>query len=458
MTIDGELDRSGRAIRASIGIVGGPTAIDLRRRRRRGRAVGGVALLAIAVLGGAGLTTFRQGDPVPVDTIDESPAQTIPAGAGQTRVQTADGESLGVLAAGPSNDSDSVSDQVLHELLDYGPLASQLARQGVIGSRQARAALLSDAGLVIETTIRSGAMDAAREATRELPADGSAAALVSLDPRTGEIVALAGPASLLERQPHDAYLPIAMAAALVAGVGGDEEIAAPAQLTGGGPTPWTVRNLGGEDFGTLTLGEALARSATTPWATLVYEGRLNPEAVADMAKRLGIGLDPGLPIVQAIVLGVFEVTPIDLAGAYATFATAGRRVDLHAVRRVLSADGSILYDRDATAGPAAGESVLDPDVARQVRSAMEQAICCGTGIEAALPGGVAQFGKTGTAPSESDAWFAGSTPSLTTVVWVGRVDSAQPIPGLTGGGTPARIWRLFMERSMGQADRGDFPG
>lgn len=456
MTLEDELARSGRAIAAATGKVAGPTAADLRRRRRRGRVVGSAALLAFAAISGVGLMRFGEDHPAPVDTVDEAPPSSIEAGAGPTSLHSADGESLGVLSATPTGGRDPVSDQVLDELLDDGPVASRLAQLGVIGSREARAALLSDAGLVIETTIRSEALDAAREATGELPSDGSSAALVSVDPGTGEIVALAGPTSVLERQPGHAYLPIVMAAALGAGVRGDEEIAAPAQLTSDGPTPWMVNNLGGESLGTLTLGEALAQSASTPWAALVNEGRLDLRDVANTAERLGIPLQPGQPIVPAMILGVFEVNPIDLAGAYAIFAMAGQPVDLHAVRRVLGADGSVRYD--ASARPTEGGPVLDPDLAVQVRSAMEQAICCGTGTEAALPGGVAQFGKTGTTGSQTDGWFAGSTPGLTTVVWVGRLDSPQPIPGLTGGGTPARIWRLFMERSMGQADRGDFPG
>lgn len=453
MVLEDDLARSGRAIAAAAKKATGPAAVDLRRRRRRGRLAGSAAVLVTIALSGIGLRTVGEDRPSKVDIADETPSPRIEIGAGPTNLRSADGQPLGALSPTSTGRGDPVADQVLEELLD-GPVASRLAEHGLTGSPDARAEILSDAGLVIETTIRSQALTTAQEATDALPADGSSAALVSVDPTTGEIVALAGPTSVLERQPGHAYLPIVMAAALEAGVPADEEIPAPSQVVSDGTAPWTVTNFGNQDLGSLTLGEALAQSANTPWATLVNDGRLDPEHVAEVAERLGIPVSPGMPMVPAMVLGVLEVNPVDLTRAYATFARAGRPVELHIVRRVLSPDGETLYD---TAGQADADAVLDPTIAVEVRAAMEQAICCGTGAEAALPGDVAQFGMTGSTGGQADAWFAGSTPELTTVVWVGRLDSPEPIPGLTGGGVPARIWKTFMEASSGQGDAGEFP-
>jgi membrane peptidoglycan carboxypeptidase len=109
------------------------------------------------------------------------------------------------------------------------------------------------------------------------------------------------------------------------------------------------------------------------------------------------------------------------------------------VGRILAADGTVLYDaasRPALLGPA-----LDPGIAVQVRHALEQGICCGSGTEAGLGGDVAQFGQWGSTQGDLDAWFAGSTPDLTTVVW---------------GGLPAQAWRSYTEQAGATGQ--EFPG
>lgn len=454
MTLDDDLVRSGRAIatatRGDVIAVGA-----LRARRRRGRVIG--ALLAVVALaGGIGVVASPgDGDGRVVDTVDDGSLRVLEAGVGPSSMVAAGGEQLGSLTGtAPTASSDPVVDRVLDELLDDRFITDQLAALGVTGDRDARASFLADAGLVIETSIRADALDVARQSAVETTTNGTASALVSVDPATGEIVALAGPTSLLQRQPGQAIMPIVMAAALIGGVGPDEEIPAPAQFSTGGPAPWQVADLRGEDHGTLTLGEALAKSANTPWAVLVDQGRLRPENVADLADRLGLVVPTSMRTIPTLVLGVSEVNPIDLAGAYATFATAGRAVDLHAVRRILGPGGDVLYD--ATARPTPAAPLLDPAAALVVRDAMEQAICCGTGTQASLGPGVAEFGNAGTTGSQADGWFAGSTPALTTVVWVGKMDPAAAGPGITSGGAPAEAWKSFMSRVEG-AMEGTFP-
>lgn len=455
MTLDEELRRSGRALAEAVG-PGGTTAAGLQRRRRRGRVIGGAALLSIITVVGIAIAAPSGDDAVRVDIVDEPDLPRIQGGSGRTVLKSAEGESIGSLAAAPPDPNDPVASRVRDELLDDQVVAARLADLGVIGSRDARAAMLADAGLIVETTIRAKALAAAADATEGLPSDHAASVLVAVDPATGEIVALSGPATIVRRSAGSAYTPIVMAAALAAGVSSDEKIPAPEQFTSGGPQPWTVVNFGSEDLGTLTLAEALAQSANTPWAVLLDDGRFQLEDVTDAAERLGVPVAPEQPVVPAMVLGVLEMSPFELVRAYATFANSGHPVDLHAVRRVLNADGQVLYN--AATRPNLDEPALDPAVAVQVRDAMADVICCGTGTEAALDDGTPQFGKTGTSSTQADAWFVGSTPALTTVVWIGSRDPVEPIPGLTGGGPPARVWKGFMERDIAPVDREEYPG
>jgi membrane peptidoglycan carboxypeptidase len=453
MTLDAELRRSGRAVAETVG--GGTTIAGLRRRRRRGRVIGAAAALSIATVAGVAITAPGADEGVRVDIVDKPELPRIGSGHGPTILTTAEGEPIGSLRGAP-DPSDPVGARVLDELLDDEVVAARLADLGVVGSREARAAVLTDAGLVVETTVRADALSTAADATAaELPSDRAVSALVAVDPASGEIVALTGPMTLVRRQPGSAYLPVVMAAALTAGVGIGEEIPAPAQFVSGGPQPWTVANPGGEDLGTVTLAEALAQSANTPWAVLLDSGRFDVEDVAEAAERLGVPIEPDQPLVSATILGVLELSPLDLARAYATFASSGRPVELHTIRRVRNDDGEVLYDAEAQ--PALGEPALDPEVVVAVRDAMEDVICCGTGTEAALADGSRQFGMAGINPLQSDAWFAGSTPSLTTVVWMGAANPIEPVPGLTRGGAPARAWKAFMGRYVAPDDRQEFP-
>ena len=98
--------------------------------------------------------------------------------------------------------------------------------------------------------------------------------------------------------------------------------------------------------------------------------------------------------------------------------------------------------------------MLDAGIAVQIRSALEQAICCGTGTQAAFGGDVAQFGQTGITLGGQPAWFAGSTPDLTTVVWTGAHEGTDGL--LSGGGLPARMWRSYMEQAA-DATGQEFP-
>jgi len=396
-------------------------------------------------------------EPVPLKTANDPDLPRITEGAGATRLLYSDETEMGELpATAPSDTSDPVADVVLAEMLDDPVVASRLNAAGVTGNRQTRAETIANAGLVIETTIRPSIAEAASSAAID-EATGLSTVVASADPRTGEVLALSGPVGIIERAASSVFKPVVMAAALESGVPADELLEAPSSLTvdQGGGIDWTVQNFGGNDLGDLTMADALARGANTPWAGLVGDGRLDPTAVIDMASRFGVDLSPSQseppPAVGSVVLGVLPLRPTDLLDAYVTIAQAGERPRLHIVGRILTADGELVYD-----APSGGNATraVDAAVAREVRRGLEQSICCGSGADGKVADRENQFGPVGRTQDSADAWFAGSTPSLTTVVWVGKLDGSAIDPG-DSTTSPARVWRTVS--AAGTDDTEEFP-
>jgi membrane peptidoglycan carboxypeptidase len=151
------------------------------------------------------------------------------------------------------------------------------------------------------------------------------------------------------------------------------------------------------------------------------------------------------------VLGSNEVTVLDMASAYSTFAADGMHADPVFVTEITRADGSVLYERPSTLRRA-----IPTEVARGVNGILSQVVQRGTGTAAQL-GDRPVAGKTGTANEWRDAWFVGYTPDLVTAVWVGfpeelrsMVPPVTPIR-VTGGSWPAQIWRRVMEPALAGA-------
>ncbi len=298
--------------------------------------------------------------------------------------------------------------------------------------------------LVIATTFDLGAQRAAERAVR---GSGRAeAALVALDPSNGALRAVAGGRRFLpggynraldaRRQPGSAFKPFVYAAAIEAGYttasAVDDE---PVEVRSGG-TIWRPANASGEYLGRVTLRHALAHSANA--ATVRVSQDVGPRRVVETARRLGIRspLEP----VPAVALGSFEVTPLELAGAYAPFANGGQAVSLHFVERIEDADGRVRWQAE----PEAPRQVLDPRDAFLVHSMLESAVEEGTGWVVRARGvSVPMGGKTGTTNDNMDAWFVGYTPTLVAAVWVGH-DERRPL-GARGSGSAlaAPIWAEF---------------
>ena len=287
------------------------------------------------------------------------------------------------------------------------------------------------------------------EPTRRLQA-----ALVALDPATGEIRALVGGrdyqvsqynrALLARRQPGSAFKPFVYLAALRARGGTPALTAAsivddaPITLTVGNTT-WTPRNYGDRYEGRVTVRRALELSLNA--ATVRVAEKVGLPAVIETARSLG--LESPLAEVPAITLGAFETTPLELARGYLPLANGGLRpTTVLAVHAVHDRDGPI--DPGDTAPPVAA---LTPAEAYLMTSLLEGVIQSGTATAVrslGVTGAVA--GKTGTTNDGRDAWFVGYTPRLLTVVWIGF--DGGDAHGLSGAEAALPVWADFMRQAV----------
>ena len=279
------------------------------------------------------------------------------------------------------------------------------------------------------------------------------AALVALDPATGQVRALVGGrdyqasqynrATLARRQPGSAFKPFVYATALTVHEGRAFTAAtflddSPLTINIGG-TPWSPRNYEDRYLGRVTLREALEQSLNAATVRLAHDVGL--PIIVERARAFG--LTGTLEPVPSMVLGAFEVTPLEVAGAYMPFANGGVRPSPpRTVRAVHGRNGII----DAT-DDSEPRTVLSPAEAYVMTSLLEGVIKSGTGAATralGVPGAIA--GKTGTTNDGRDAWFVGYSPGLLTVVWVG-FDSNEP-HGLSGAQGALPIWADFMKPAL----------
>ena len=232
------------------------------------------------------------------------------------------------------------------------------------------------------------------------------------------------------RQAGSSWKPFVYLTALEAGRTPDTPVVdEPVTING-----WTPSNYEPGYLGPITLQQALAHSINTVAARLADEvGRPN---VAATARRVGIvstvNTDP------AMALGTTLVTPLEMAQAYAAFGNGGNRVAVYGLERIRTAGGQVLYQRRPSPPVPA---IANPPLS-ELNLMLRTVITQGTGTRAALPG-YDVAGKTGTTSDYKDAWFAGYTGNLATVVWMGR-DDAQPMGRITGGMAPAELWKGVM--------------
>jgi penicillin-binding protein 1A len=248
------------------------------------------------------------------------------------------------------------------------------------------------------------------------------AALVALDPATGDVLALVGGRDFRQsqfnrawrsrRQPGSAFKPFLYAAALAKGYSPVSVLEGLTSIDPQGPEEWAPRNSDGEAPETLTLRAALIESNNR--AAALLQQRIGSRPVLRLASDVGLH---DLPDVPSLSLGTGLVTPLDLTAAFAMFPNGGLRVAPRALTRVVDADGGVAYDN-----PARQDRVIPETVAYQMVSMLEDVVDRGTASPARTAYGV-RFpvgGKTGTTDDFKDAWFVGFTSSTVVGVWVGE--------------------------------------
>ncbi|MGH7015844.1 MAG: transglycosylase domain-containing protein [Caulobacteraceae bacterium] len=267
----------------------------------------------------------------------------------------------------------------------------------------------------------------------------SEGALIALAP-DGAILAMVGGldhdksaynrATQARRQPGSAFKPFVYGAAIEQGVlPTDVRDDAPISVNG-----WTPVDYGHRYLGPVTVAEALAQSINTVAVRLALQ--VGPEQVAAFARLCGLEDIPAHPG-PSIALGAYEVSLLNIAGAYQVFQDGGERTTPYLISRITTARGDVIFSQPASARA----TVLDPLYASRMVRMMEGVVQHGTGMAANI--GRPEAGKTGTSENWRDAWFIGFTPDLLTAVWVGN-DADRPMAKVEGGSIPARIWAAFM--------------
>ena len=288
------------------------------------------------------------------------------------------------------------------------------------------------------TTLDTGMQSAAQSAVAANTPKNAQGALVAID-RDGAVRAMIGGrdyvdsiynrATQAERQPGSAFKLFVYLAALESGMKPTDTIVdEPVTIDG-----WTPRNSTRTHAGPVTLREAFARSINTISAKI--GAQLGFGAIADMARRFGISSN--ISTYPSMVLGTSDVRLIDMTRAFASVGNQGVSVSPYAIRKVVTADGKLLYQKDSEDG----RVLVAPWVAAEMVDLLQTAVLTGTGRAAQIGRPVA--GKTGTTSSNKDGWFIGFSSGLTTGVWMGR-DDARAIAGLQGGTAPARAFHDFM--------------
>jgi penicillin-binding protein 1A len=309
--------------------------------------------------------------------------------------------------------------------------------------------------IVVETTIDLPIQAAAERAVQQASGANRQAALVALDGE-GRVRAFVGGMNYADsqfdraadarRQAGSAFKPFVYLTAMEAGRTPETMVVDEPIKIGN----WEPKNYTGNYLGPITLQTALAQSINTVAARLTSE--VGADSVARTARRLGIvsniQRDPSM------ALGAVEVSPLEMAQAYAPFSNGGFSAKAYGIERIRTRDGRVVYDHGA--GGDARMSVIGSPALPYMTQMMRQVLVSGTGTRARVAG-YDLAGKTGTTSDYRDAWFVGYTSGFVAAVWVGRDDN-KAMRGVTGGGLPAGVWKTFMSSALPRLQVGTIPG
>ncbi|WP_228041872.1 transglycosylase domain-containing protein [Planktothrix mougeotii] len=298
-------------------------------------------------------------------------------------------------------------------------------------------------GLTVETSLDLKWQEAAEKTVKDaVELDGAGAnfgqaALVSIEPKTGEVKAMVGGYQYKEsefnrvtqaqRQPGSTFKGLVYAAAIGAGFSPyDSYLDEPYKVDGYRP-----RNYGNKHYGWMSMSDALSRSINVIAVKVLVDVGFEP--AIKLAKDMGI--KSPLKPTYAMALGAYEVNLLELTNAYGTLADEGNYIPAHGIRRVLDQQGNIIYQ--AKFKP---KQVLDKNSAAITTWMLEGVVNGGTGSAAALPNRDVA-GKTGTSEEARDLWFIGYIPQAVTGIWLGN-DNNDPTWGASS--SAAYSWGEFM--------------
>jgi 1A family penicillin-binding protein len=295
--------------------------------------------------------------------------------------------------------------------------------------------------------VQEAAERALYEGLRQLGIPELQGALVALEPRTGDILALVGGRDFgasefnravnSRRQPGSAFKPIVYAAALDHGYSPVSVLINLHSVSAPGRQEWTPRNAG-DSPDSQTLREALYQSNNQ--AAVALQQKVGTGAVQKMASRLGLRDQPGVP---SLALGTGAVTPLELTAAFAAFPNGGWAVKPRGIVNVLDAEGSSAWENRPESHRAMSETA-----AFQVLTMLRDVMDYGTGASARSMGVTFPVGgKTGTTSEFKDAWFVGFSSEMVAGVWVGFDQPATIAPDAYAARVALPIWADFMRRT-----------
>ncbi len=351
----------------------------------------------------------------------------------------------------------------LSGVMGQAPYFGEYVKQQLLSDDQFGAKRVYGGGFRVHTTINLRLQRLAREAIDKwLPSpDGPQAALVSINPSNGAVLAMYGGRSFHasqfnlavqgERQPGSSFKPFVLATALKEGIAPSSTFESKPVSIFLGNRYWNVHNYEGEYLGSIDLVKAISASDNSVFAQLTKV--VGPSQVVRTAHQVGI--TSPLQSVFSIGLGSQAVNPLEMARAYATFANGGYRVD----GKVFGNRPRVITQIDDASGKTAFENapvrkqVMSSTDAQLLTQLLQGVVTSGTGRAAALPNQPVA-GKTGTTENYGDAWFVGYTPQLVTAVWVGYPKGLRPMltefhgGPVVGGTFPAEIWKTYMESAL----------